>query len=181
MSDSATVETARKKKISPQMLIIGLLLTLPLSWMVYTFTTLTLSSGVEHIHDAALGDFKQVDLKAMGNFPFDDRVDDEKMVPEVYRSLDGQKVKLVGQMYADMSAEPTVDRFQLVYSIQNCCFNGPPKVQERIFATAPPNKKVPIYDGLAEVYGTLHVRAIRQGGKVVSLYDLEVQDLRPAR
>ena len=83
---------------------------------------------------------------------------------------------LVGQMYVDTSTAPVVDRFQLVYSIQNCCFNGPPKVQERVFAQVPPGgRKVPVFGSLAKIYGTLHVRADRENGRVVSLYTLDVE------
>jgi len=36
-----------------------------------------------------------------------------------------------------------------------------------------------VYPGLAKVYGTLYVRAIRENGKVVSLYDMEVERIEP--
>ena len=46
-----------------------------------------------------VGDYKEVNLKAMGNFPFDETSDDVKQVPEIYRKLDGQKVLLTGEMF----------------------------------------------------------------------------------
>ena len=46
-------------------------------------------------------------------------------------------------MYAGGSAAPKVPAFQLVYSIQKCCFGGPPRVQERVFVNAPASKPVP--------------------------------------
>lgn len=161
-----------------RMVLLVAVICLPVAWMTYTFIKLTVSSGIEQV-----GNYKQVDLKSMGNFPFDDTADDERTVPEVYRKLDGQKVLLIGQMYVDFTAEPLVDRFQLVYSIQNCCFNGPPKVQERVFAHVPEGstKKMPVYGGLTEVYGTLHIKAVKEKGRVVSLYDMDVEKLRPAR
>ena len=151
---------------------------LPVAWMTYTFIKLSVSSGIEQV-----GDYKQVDLKSMGNFPFDDTFDTEQAVPEVYRKLDGQKVLLIGRMYVDFTAEPTVDRFQLVYNIANCCFNGPPRVQERVFAHVPAgsNKKMPVYADMTEVYGTLHVRTLREKGHVISLYDMDVEKMRPQR
>ena len=156
--------------VKPQVLIVALVIAAPLAWVVYTFATLSLGGGIEQV-----GDFKRVDLKSMGNFPFDDVIGTEKDVPDIYHKLDGQKVLLIGQMYSDFAAASRVDRFQLVYSIQNCCFNGPPKVQERVFAHTPKGKTVPIADGLAKVYGTLHVRTQRENGKVVSLYDMDVE------
>jgi hypothetical protein len=151
---------------------------LPVAWMTYTFIKLSVSSGIEQV-----GDYKQVDLKALGNFPFDDMFDTDQAVPEVYRKLDGQKVLLIGRMYVDFTAEPTVDRFQLVYNIANCCFNGPPRVQERVFAHVPAgsNKKMPVYSDMTEVYGTLHVKAQRENGRVISLFDMDVEKMRPQR
>lgn len=168
----------KRKRLSMQMIVFMAVLGLPIAWLTYTVARLTFTSGIEQ-----RGDYKWVDLKALGNFPFDDRIDTELAVPEDYRKLDGQKVLLVGQMYVDFTAEPLVDRFQLVYSIQNCCFNGPPKVQERVFAHIPEGseKKVPVYGGLAEVYGTLHVKAVREKGRVVSLFDMDVERVRPAQ
>ncbi len=168
----------RRQGINVRLIGLVALICLPVAWMTYTFIKLSVSSGIEQV-----GDYKQVDLKAMGNFPFDDSFDTEKAVPDVYKKLDGQKVLLIGQMYVDFTAEPLVDRFQLVYSIQNCCFNGPPRVQERVFAHVPPGstKKMPVYGVLTDVYGTLHIRAQREKGRVVSLYDMDVEKLRPHR
>ncbi len=163
---------ASKPRVNPRLLLVGLIIAAPIAWMVYTFAKLSIGEGIEQV-----GEYKQVDLKSMGNFPFNDQTDGEAQVPEVYRRLDGQKVLLIGQQYVDYTAEPTVTRFQLVYSIQNCCFNGPPKVQERVFANAPKGKKVPVYGGLARVYGTLHVKAIRENGTVVSLYEMDIEKM----
>lgn len=179
--DGMMTEVSNKKapvapRVNPRLIVFLLVVLAPVGWFVYTFAKLSMSSGIEQV-----GEFKQVDLKSMGNFLFDDKIGTEKDVPQVYRALDGQKVLLKGQMYTDMSAEPAVESFQLVYSIQNCCFSGPPKVQERVFASAPPGKRVPFFDGLVRVYGTLHVRAIKQNGKVVSLYDMDVERIGPER
>ena len=173
---SITQQTSGTKKwhLNLRVLVLAGVVLLPIGWMTYTFIVLTIGQGIEQV-----GDYKQVDLKAMGNFPFNDRTDGPDQVPEVYRQLDGQKVLLIGQMYSDFAASPRVNRFQLVYSIQNCCFNGPPKVQERVFCQVPGDKTVPIYDGLSRVYGTLHVRAIREKGMVVSVYDLDVERVEP--
>lgn len=160
--------TARRP--NPRMLLVLLVLVLPLGYMVYTFVNLSIHNGIEQV-----GAYKQVDLKSMGNFPFDEIAGSEKDVPEVYRNLDGQKVLLVGQMYSGTSAGDRVPEFQLVYSIAKCCFGGPPRVQERVFAHAPQGRTVPLYDGLAKIYGTLHVRTDKAGGKIISLYDLDVE------
>lgn len=175
MTPSLQENVQRSRQGVPlRLLVLAGLLLAPIAWMTYTYISLTVSQGIEQV-----GEYKKVDLKAMGNFSFDDRGGTVEDVPEVYRALDGQKVLLIGQMYSDFTAAPTVDRFQLVYSIQNCCFNGPPLVQERVFAHVPEGRRVPVYGGLAAVYGTLHVRPIRESGRVVSLYDMDVERVEP--
>jgi hypothetical protein len=167
---SAPARPSPARRINPRLLVLCLVLLAPVSWMVYTFVKLTVTEGIEQV-----GQYKEVNLKAMGNFAFDEVNGGEKDVPPVYRALDGQKVLLVGEMFSGTSSAPQVDSFQLVYSIAKCCFGGPPKVQERVFAQLPPGKRVPVYDRLAKVYGTLHVRAQRENGRVVSLFDLDVE------
>jgi hypothetical protein len=158
-------------RVNLRMVIVAAVILLPVGWMVWTFATLTLSSGIEKA-----GQYTTVDLKSLGNFPFSEVDGTVADVPKQYAALDGKKLLLVGQMYVDTSTAPYVDRFQLVYSIQNCCFNGPPRVQERVFAHVPPGgRKVPVFGDLTRVYGTLHVRAQRENGRVVSLFDLDVE------
>ena len=56
-------------------------------------------------------------------------------------------------------------QFQLVYSIVECCLGGPPKVQERVFAFVPPDKKIPNYTGRqVTVLGTLRVELQKDKG-----------------
>jgi len=114
-----------------------------------------------------------VDLKALGNFPFDETNGTIKDVPPVYRDLDGKKVQLEGFMYAGNSASDELSAFQFVYNISKCCFNGPPKVQERVFARS--NLPVPFYGSMVRCTGTLHV-AVRknEAGQTNSVYDMEI-------
>jgi len=72
-----------------------------------------------------------------------------------------------------------VPAFQLVYSIQKCCFGGPPRVQERVFVKAPPNNPAPFYWQPVRVTGTLHVNAHREEGQVVSVFDMDVDRVEP--
>src|SRR2546423_2911754 len=123
-----------------------------LGWPVYTFVSETLTGG---IHDR--GSYKEVDLKAMGNFQFDETAGKITDVPKQYRDLDGQKVMLQGQIYDPREAGKNITEFELVYSIQKCCFSGPPRVQERVFAFITPATKKVKYsgDGEHKVLGTL--------------------------
>lgn len=163
-------------RLNPRILILAAVVLVPVGWMAYTFTELSLSGGIETV-----GDYKQVDLKSMGNFPFNEATGTLNDVPKLYADLDGKKVLLIGEQYVDYTSASMVDRFQLVYSIQKCCFGGPPKVQERVFARVPAGgKKVPVYGGmLAKVYGTLHVRPIVENGRVTSVYDMDIERVEP--
>jgi len=126
------------------------------------------------------GDYKEVDLKQLGNFTFNDMLGKPEDVPERYRKLDGQRVLLKGFMYGPEDAGPRGRRFQFVYNVTKCCFSGPPQVQERVFSVA--KKEIPIYDmyTFAEVVGTMHVRLVKDpvSGKIVSVYDLDVESAK---
>src|SRR6185295_15607734 len=96
-------------------------------------------------------------------------------------ALDGKKVKFDGEMFAPDAASDRVKQFQLVYSIVECCLGGPPKVQERVFAFAPPGKTVTNYTGSqVTVIGTLHVKVVRpEKGEAVSVFTMDVDEIRP--
>jgi hypothetical protein len=127
------------------------------------------------------GDYLFVDLKGMGNFPFDAQRDGPEVIPKEVRELDGKKVKFNGEMFAPDSSSAKVQQFQLVYSIVQCCMGGPPKVQERVFAFAPPKSAgVPNYGGQqVTVTGTLHIKVVRQPGEeATSVFTMDVDDVQ---
>jgi hypothetical protein len=142
---------------------------------VYVFVKASVTGGIETV-----GDLKEVDLKAMGNFPFDDVNGTVNDIPQRYRELDGKTVLLKGQVFADAEAGDRMTRFQLVYSIMECCFQGPPKVQERVFVEVPRGMTVPNLNGrYASVRGSLRIDLNRQEGRATQLYVLEAEELRP--
>jgi hypothetical protein len=146
---------------------------------VYTFVNESLTHGIHN-----RGAYKEVDLKAMGFFEINPVNATLKDVPEQYRMLDGQKVLLSGEIFSPFAAKGKISEFTLVYSIQKCCFNGPPKVQERVFATVAPDKTVEYAgDGYHDVVGTLHVTMKRdpKNQEVVEVYHLDVDSLKPSR
>ena len=146
-----------------------------LGWPVYTFLSESLTGGI-HKH----GDLKEVDLKALGFFEIDPATATLKDVPEKYRALDGQKVKLSGEVFSPFAAKGKITEFTLVYSIQKCCFNGPPKVQERVFATVASDKKVEYEgDGYHDVVGTLHVTMKRdpKTKELTEVYHIDVDSM----
>ena len=178
-----TMETTLKAPLTERInfriiIFVGVILFL-LGWPIYTFLSENLTHG---IHDR--GAYKEVDLKALGNFEFDDTAGKLADVPAQYRNLNGQKVMLQGQIYAPREAGPGITEFELVYSIQKCCFSGPPRVQERVFAFVTPATKKMKYsgDGEHKVLGTLRVTMQRdqKSGQVTEVYHLDVDSVEPA-
>jgi len=144
---------------------------------LYQYLYSEITGGIEHLD----GGVTAVDLRAMSLFSFDQyngRLDD---VPQKWRQLDGKKVILTGEMWAPNSAAPEVKNFDLCYSIAKCCFSGPPQVQHFVKSASPDGRSIPIYNGLVKVKGTLHVNVIPGGqdGKVQSVYQLDVEDVKP--
>lgn len=57
-----------------------------------------------------------------------------------------------------------------------CCFNGPPQVQERVFAMTPPGKRMPYYFGeFIRLTGILHVKLERVNGVVTKVYTMDIE------
>ena len=162
------------RPINLRLVVLLAVIGLPFLYFGYVIIDQAVSGGIKD-----RGGYFEVDLKSLGNFPFDSAQDDINSVPEQFRKLDGKKVMLTGEMYADGSAAPEVQKFQLVYSIQKCCFGGPPKVQERVFVKAPPGQTVPFYWKPVRVVGTLHVDTKRSGEEVISVFELDVEKLEP--
>jgi hypothetical protein len=127
------------------------------------------------------GEFLMVDLKAIGNFPFDQQDGKLEDVPKRYRELDGKKVKLQGYMWGHRSAGDRGSEFQFVYNVNECCFKGPPQVQERVYAYAK-GKSLRLFSmsQFAEITGVLHVRLVRDEatGAIYSVYDLNVESTK---
>ena len=169
-----TLPPARRGPFSLRLVVLLAFLGLPFVYFGYVIIDQALSGG---IHDR--GSYYEVDLKSLGSFPFDPAQDDNGSIPEKWRKLDGKKVALVGEMYAGGSAAPKVNRFELVYSIQKCCFGGPPRVQERVFVNAPPGNPVPFSWTPVRVVGTLHVDAKKVDGQVESVFEMDVESIEP--
>jgi len=124
----------------------------------------------------------EVNLKALGQFPFDDQNGKVTDVPKDYRGLDGKKVALQGFMVVMNSAGNTASECQLVWNVQKCCFGGPPLVQERVFLIAKENARMARYDmyTLVNVTGTLQVKVEKNStGTVTSVYTLVPDSVTP--
>jgi len=173
---SAPAAPARPRpRISLRLMLVLALVAAPFIYFGYVIVDQSIHGGITH-----RGDFYDVDLKSLGYFPFDATKDGADDVPKRWRDLDGKRVALQGEMYAPDSAGDTVKVFQLVYSIQKCCFNGPPRVQERVFASVPNSGAVRYYGQVVRVVGTLHLTAHRnEVGEIDRLYELDVESVDP--
>jgi hypothetical protein len=165
-----------RPRVSLRLVVVLALLAAPFLYFGYVILDQSLHGGVTN-----RGSYYEVDLKSLGYFPFDANKDGIDNVPAQWRQLDGKRVALQGEMYAATGAGDHVDAFELVYSIQKCCFNGPPRVQERVYATAGKNATVNYYPQIVRVVGTLHVTARRnEVGAIEKLYELDVESVDPA-
>jgi hypothetical protein len=82
---------------------------------------------------------------------------------------------LTGQIYDPDVADGNIHTFTLVYSIANCCFNGPPKVQHFVAASVIPGHEARYSSDLVDVVGTLHVGVQSAAGHVQSVYRIDVE------
>jgi hypothetical protein len=154
-------------------LLIGVVLLL-VGYPVFIF----IQSEVTHGISDAGGGYTEVDLKAMGNFAFDQVNGRLIDIPQRFRELNGKKVLLHGEIYAPDSASEQLDHFDLCYSIAKCCFSGPPQVQHFVKSRAT-RELVPYYGGLVDVRGVLHVNVVPGMEKVASVYQLDVESVEP--
>jgi hypothetical protein len=171
---STPVKIPLSERINFRLLIFAAVMLLIVGYPVYLYLQSELTGGIQ---DAG-GGYKQVDLKAMSTFDFDQSAGRLSDIPKQWRDLDGQKVILYGEMWAPDSASPDLDHFQLCYSRTKCCFSGPPLVQH--FVNSKTNKGTVGYDGgLVKVKGTLHVNIVPGVQKIASIYQLEVESVEP--
>ena len=157
-------------------LFIGVLCAL-IGYPLYVYIDSAVHGGIKDVG----GGYKEVDLKAMSLFSFNQETGTIDDIPQKWRDLDGQKVVVYGEMWQPYSSRSSnVDGFQLVYSIAKCCFNGPPQIQHFVQARVVPGKEVEYFNNMVRVKGTLHVRVTKDAGKVTGVYYLDVESVDPA-
>jgi hypothetical protein len=137
---------------------------------IYVYTDSLVTGGISR-----RGDLLAVDLRAMSSFEMDQDTGISDDIPVRYRQLDGKRVLLTGQMYEPYVADGKIRSFILVYSITNCCFNGPPKVQHFIQASVLPGRQAEYSSDFVNVVGTLHVGVKSAAGHVQSVYRIDVE------
>ncbi len=162
------------QRVNVRMVVFAAIVLALLAFPIYWYLSVALTGG---IRDAGNG-YKEVELMSMVTFPFDQKYGTIEDIPEKYRALDGQKVILTGEMVPMQSAAPEINAFSLVYSIAKCCYNTEPQVQHFVHSTVNGNKEVPYYGGLVKVYGTLRVNVKKAEGKVESVFQFDVEDVK---
>ena len=164
-----------RKPINLRLIAFLLIVITPLALIVYSAMRQSMSGGIIN-H----GDYQEVNLKALGNFPLNATTGQLTDIPQRFRELDGKRVSLKGFVYRPDSAGARGNRFEFVYDVGRCCFNGPPQVQERVYAFAKTTVPIPNdYTILCELTGTLHVRIVRpeSDGPISSVFDMDVESL----
>ena len=165
----------RHAKITPQMLLFAGTIVCVLSYPLYVYV-----ESIRHQGIKPMGDVYEVDLMAMTRFDIDQVDADTEDIPQRWRELDGKRVKLKGEMLSPYATGGRLSGFDLVYSIVGCHFSGPPKVQNYVRVTVPPNAEVNFRPGFVHVIGTLEVGVEKAKGRIKSVFRLKVEDLRPA-
>jgi hypothetical protein len=173
---AATPYVPLRERFNFRIIGFGLFVLMLLGYPMYVYVDSVVSGGIKDAGDG----YKLVDLKAMSSFLFDQNAGTINDVPAKWRALDGQRVILEGEMWQPTSAGNSVDTFELVYSIAKCCFSGPPQIQHFIHSKVVDGKSVGYYPGLVRVRGTLHVDVKKDAGKIVSVYQFDVEDVEPA-
>jgi hypothetical protein len=164
------------ERINVRMIAVMAVVLFLVGYPVYLYVSASWHQGVEDVGNGV----KKVDLKSLGNYPFDETAGTLSDIPPKWRQLDGKKVILEGFMFSTDSAGDDVSTFQFVYNITKCCFNGPPKVQERVFAQVAHGGKVPYSSQEVRCSGELRVMVHKnEVGKTDIVYAMLVDHVEP--
>jgi hypothetical protein len=162
-----------RKNLTWRMGLLVLVAAFVVGYPFYLYVYAAVTGGITH-----QGNLTVVDLKAMSNFSMDQDNGVNGDIPPRFLQLNGTRVKLRGQMWVPYAAAGKVDEFSLVYSISNCCFNGPPLVQHFVQAKVVGKNPVNFSDGFVDVVGTLHVGVKSVDGHIQSVYRLDVDQVQ---
>ncbi|HZL37014.1 MAG TPA: hypothetical protein VFC78_16965 [Tepidisphaeraceae bacterium] len=162
------------RRLNVRLIVFLSILVIPVLWFEYRLLNPVDAGGVQqHVGWA------RVDLKALGNFPFDPYSGGIEQVPARFRQLDGKRVVLEGFM-AYPSVGDNFRDFQFVYNLRRGSTKAP-QVQERVFVHCPSDRKVAYINDFARLTGILHVKIIRDPntGQVVALYEMDMEHVEP--
>jgi hypothetical protein len=116
-------------------------------------------------------------IKELGNFDYD--ADKGGNIPEDVKKLNGAKIRVQGFMIPLDQAD-NISHFSLVPSLFACCFGQPPQIQHQIVVSTPKGKAVGYYPDEIVCEGTLRVEEKKDDGYIVSVFEMDVQSVKPA-
>jgi hypothetical protein len=118
-----------------------------------------------------------VAIKELGNFEYD--ADNGGNIPPDVTALSGSTLRVTGFMIP-MDQADNITQFALVPSLFACCFGQPPSIQHTIVVNCPKGKAVSYYPDEIVVEGKLKVEEKKEDGFIVSLFEIEVNSVKPA-
>jgi len=116
-------------------------------------------------------------IKELGNFDYD--ADKGGNIPDDIKKLSGSKIRVAGFMIPLDQAD-NISHFSLVPSLFACCFGQPPQIQHQIVVSTPKGKAVSYYPDEIVCEGTLKVEEKKDDGYIVSVFEMDVQSVKPA-
>jgi hypothetical protein len=150
----------------------------PMAAMAQQSMAVVVDGGPRHIHPAPVaGQTIEMAIKELGNFDYDATAGGD--IPTDVLRLDGCHFKTTGYMIPLDQAE-SISEFALVPSLFACCFGQPPQIQHTIVVHCPKSKAVSYFPDELIVEGTLHVKEVRDGGFIVSIYQMDASSVRVA-
>ena len=134
--------------------------------------------GPRKIHVAAAdGGVLELPIKELGNFDFD--AENGGNIPADVKRLEGCRFQTNGFMIPLDQAE-SISEFALVPSLFACCYGQPPQVQHTIVVHCPKGKAMSYFPDELVVEGTLHVQEQKDGGFIVSIFQIDAASVRAA-
>jgi hypothetical protein len=139
---------------------------------------MAVDGGVRKIHvRPPTGQVLELPIKELGNFDYDAEVGGN--IPDDVTKLEGIQFRTSGYMIPLDQAE-SISEFALVPSLFACCFGQPPQIQHTIVVHCPKGKAVEYFPDELTVEGTLHVDEEKDGGFIVSIFQMDADSVRPA-
>jgi hypothetical protein len=137
-----------------------------------------MDGGVRKPHPLVpAGQTLELPIKELGNFDYD--AENGGNIPDDVMKLEGIHFRTSGYMIPLDQAE-SISEFALVPSLFACCFGQPPQIQHTIVVTCPKGKAVSYFPDELTVEGTLHVHEQKDGGFIVSIFQIDASSVRPA-
>jgi hypothetical protein len=124
-----------------------------------------------------VGEVMDLPIKDLGNFEYD--AEKGGNIPADVKSLEGCKFRTRGYMVPLDQAEK-ISQFALVPSLFACCFGQPPQIQHTIIVQTPKGLALSYYPDELVVEGTLHVSEQKDGGFIVSMFQMDASSVHSA-